>query len=108
MSYTPTCPDDRRAAFDSAPQIVKARALRAKLAQYAGAGPYDRATDILARLDEVLAGAEAEWPIITGPYPHLSSLNSWLAHWSLAAEAACREGEFLAAHRATNGMGKAA
>lgn len=89
MAYTPTCPPELREAFDKAPVMVRARAARARLAANVRPSAYDRATDLLGKIDEVIGEAEAQWPIITGPYPHLSDLHCWLAHWGAAVEAAC-------------------
>ena len=94
--YTPTVPADLREAFDNVPVMVRARKARARLAACAGSCPYDRATELLALLDEVLAGAEAEWPVITGTSPHCSNLHSWLSHWGAAIDSACWRGRSLA------------
>jgi hypothetical protein len=48
---------------------------------------------VLGYLEAAIDHAHIEWPVITGPCPHCSSLHLWLAEWGAAINSACWAGE---------------
>ena len=77
------------AAFHSSPLIIRAMAMRKRLVNALSGDPYDRAADLLARLDWQLENAERQIAVITGPCPNCSVLAHWLHEWAAAVDAAC-------------------
>ena len=79
--YTPELPADLRAAFDASPVIRRARFIHNRLRAAVALPTWqaERARTLRLRIDALLADAEREWPIHTGPAPHLSALGHFLA-----------------------------